>query len=116
VFFGKQFGYLENSMAGDDSIKSVHTALSVLSVVSMAPVRVRSALLVMGIMIPGVLKAIKAVDSLQKTAVRETSIAAERTLDANSRKTDILSQLLSVVQRREDMTIREVHGAIWGAV
>ena len=116
VFFGKKFGFVENSIDYGDYIKSVHTALRLLSAVSMAPIWIRNPLLIMGIMVPKVFKAIKAAENIRQTAVDETSIAQERSLGANSKKTDILSQLLSIVQQKENMTIREVHGDIWAAV
>jgi hypothetical protein len=87
------------------------------SFVAMAPLWIRGYLLNIGIMIPKVLKAIMAADGIRRTAVRETGIAQERTLDANSKRTDILSQLLSIMQEKKDLvTIREVHVEMWAAV
>jgi hypothetical protein len=68
-------------------------------------------------MIPKVLQAIMAADGIRQTAVRETGIAQERTLDANSKRSDVLSQLLSIMQEKKDtVTIREVHVEMWAAV
>jgi hypothetical protein len=117
VFFGKQFGFVENSIDYGDYIKAVHTAMPLNSFVAMAPLWIRGYLLKIGIMIPKVLKAIMAADGIRQTAVRETGIAQERTLDMNSKRTDILSQLLSIMQERKDIiTIREVHVEMWAAV
>jgi hypothetical protein len=87
------------------------------SVIGMAPLWIRGYLLKVGIMIPRVLQAIMAADGIRQTAVRETGIAQERTLDANSKRSDVLSQLLSITQEKADIvTIREVHVEMWAAV
>jgi hypothetical protein len=117
VFFGKQFGFVEDSIDYGGYIQAVHTAMPLNSIIAMAPLWIRSYLLNIGIMIPKVLKAIMAADGIRQTAVRETGIAQERTLDANSKRSDVLSQLLSITQEKKDIvTIREVHVEMWAAV
>jgi hypothetical protein len=68
-------------------------------------------------MIPKVLKAIIAADGIRHTAVRETGVAQERTLDASANRTDVLSQLLSIMREKKDsLTIKEIHVEMWAAV
>jgi hypothetical protein len=108
---------VESSTDYSDYIKAVHTAMPLNSFVTMAPLRIRGYLLNIGIMIPKVLKAIMAAYGIRQTAVRETGIAQERTLDANSKRTDILSQLLVISQeKKESVTIRDIHVEMWAAV
>lgn len=117
MFFGKQFGFVEDSIDYGGYIKAVHTAMPLNSVIAMAPLWIRGYLLKIGIMIPKVLSAIMAADGIRQTAVRETSLAQERTLAANSKRSDVLSQLLAIMQqRKESVTIREVHVEMWAAV
>jgi hypothetical protein len=117
VFFGKRFEFVEHSIDYGDYIKAVHTAMPLNSFVAMAPLWIRSYLLNIGITIPKVLTAIIAADGIRQTAVRETGIARERTLDTNSKRSDILSQLLSIMQEKKDiLTIEEIHVEMWAAV
>lgn len=100
-----------------DYIKAVHTAMPLTSVIAMSPLWIRGCLLTIGIMIPSVLKAIMAADGIRQTAIRETGLAQERTADANSKRTDILSQLLSIMQEKKgSITIRDIHVEMWAAV
>jgi hypothetical protein len=117
VFFGSPFGFLETSSDYGNYIAAVHTALPLNSVVAMAPLWIRRYLLQVGVMIPKVLKAIIATDGVRKTAVRETGVAQERTSNANANRTDVLSQLLSIMREKNDcLTIKEIHVEMWAAV
>jgi hypothetical protein len=117
VFFGSPFGFLKTSSDYGNYIAAVHTAMPLNSVVAMAPLWIRTYLLKMGVMIPKVLKAIIAADGIRYTAVRETGVAQERTLDANANRTDVLSQLLSIMrEKRTSLTIKEIHVEMWAAV
>ena len=58
-----------------------------------------------------------AADGIRKTAVRETEIAQARTTDLTSKRTDILSQILSIKNDKPgSLTINDVHIEMWGAV
>jgi phage protein D len=95
----------------------VHTAMPLNSVVAMAPSWLRPTLLYCGIAIPRVFKAIMAADGIRKTAVRETEIAQARAKRLTSKRTDILSQILSIKNAKPDkLTINDVHVEMWGAV
>jgi hypothetical protein len=117
VFFGSPFGFLETDSDYGNYIAAVHTAMPLNSVIAMAPLWVRSYLLQIGVMIPKVLKAIVAADGIRQTAVRETVIAQERTSDTNANRTDVLSQLLSIMREKKDcLTTKEIHVEMWAAV
>jgi hypothetical protein len=56
-------------------------------------------------------------DGIQQTAVRKISLAQERTLAINAKRTDILSQPLSNMQEKKDLvTIQEFRVEMWAAV
>lgn len=87
------------------------------SVVAMAPLWVRQVILYCGLANPKVFKAIMAADGIRKTAVRKAEIAQARTQDTTSKRTDILSQILSIKNEKpESLTINDVHVEMWGAV
>ena len=102
VFFGQPFGFLETSLDYGNYIAAVHTAMPMSSVVAMAPLWCRGYLLQMGVMIPKVFKAIVAVDGIGQTAVRETGVAQEKRAEANTLRTDVLSQLLGIMREKRD--------------
>ena len=117
VFFGNPFGFIEDSIDYGGYINAVHTAMPLNSVVAMAPLWLRPLILYGGIAIPNVFKAIMAADSIRKTAIRETEIAQARTTDLTSKRTDILSQILSIKNEKPgSLTINDVHVEMWGAV
>ena len=70
-------------------------------------------------MFPKLLKAVIAVDGIRKTAIRETAEAMARNKDVTSKRTDFLSQLLSIVQEKGEkvnFTHNEVQSESWVAV
>lgn len=117
VFFGNPFGFLEDSIDYGGYINAEQTAMPLNSVVAMATLWLRPVLLYCGIAIPKVFSAIMAADGIRKTAVCETEIAQTRTKDLTSRRTDILSQILSNKNEKPgSLTINDVHVEMWGAV
>lgn len=119
MFFGDQFGFLENSCDHGNYIRSIHLAMPFLSVVSNAPVYVRPLLMVGAAAIPKLLKAVLAVDGILKTAIRETKKGMERSAEATSKRYDIISQLLYIAQengRKANFTHHEVTIEMWTAV
>lgn len=110
VFFGNPFGFIKDSVDYGGYINAVHTAMPLNSVVAMAPQWLRPVILYCGIAIPKVFKAIMAADGIRKTAVRETDIAQARAQDLTSKRTDVLSQILSIKNQKPDsLTINDVH-------
>ncbi|KAF3001857.1 Cytochrome P450 monooxygenase acrts1 [Curvularia kusanoi] len=117
VFFGQPFGFIKDSVDYGDYINAVHTAMPLNSVVAMAPLWLRPVLLYCGIAIPKVFKAIMAADGIRKTAIRETEIATARTTDFTSKRTDILSQLISIKNDKPgSLTTNDIHVEMWAAV
>jgi len=87
------------------------------SVIAMAPLWCRGYLLQICVMIPKVLKAIMAVDGIGQTAVRETGVAQEKRAEADTHRTDVLSQLLGIMREKGDsLSIEKIHVEMWAAV
>ena len=119
VFFGEAFGFLENSHDHGNYIHAVHLAMPFLSIVTMAPSYLRPFLLIGATTIPKLLKAVLAVDGIRVTAVEETAKGKARSEDATSKRHDILSQLLAIVQEKGDkvnFTHNEVTSEMWTGV
>ncbi|KAJ8116824.1 hypothetical protein OPT61_g1815 [Boeremia exigua] len=117
VFFGKPFGFLATSTDYGGYIAAVHKAMPLLSVVSMAPSYARTALLVAAAAMPSLLRAVLAVDSIRRNAVRETEEAMARKTDAQ--RHDMLTRLLEIVAKTgsgSGVTHHEIMGEMWVAV
>jgi hypothetical protein len=87
-----------------------------LSVVTVTPVWARPFVLASAITIPKLLKAVIAVDGIRKNAVLETKAGMARTAEATSKRYDILSQLLAIVQEKGEkanFTTAEVTSEMW---
>ena len=116
VFFGKQFGFLEHSHDHDRWIESVHLAIPFLSVITMAPVYARHPLLTIAVVIPKLLKSVIAVDGLRRVSIKETQNRMKESEDSTSKRHDILSQLLTIVNEKGDkvdLTHNEATSEMW---
>lgn len=98
VFFGKQFGFLEDRHDYGNYIRSVHQAMPILSVVAQAPSYVRPLLLLGAVAVPRLFKAVMAVDQIKKNAIKSASAASANSTAHISSKHDVLSQLLTMVR------------------
>lgn len=119
MFFGKQFGFLENSHDHGDYISSVHKAMPFLSFVAQAPSYARTLVLTSALVIPPLLKAIIAIDDIRKTALRETNDAMKRSEADTLKRHDIISLLTAIVHEKGDkvgVTHNEVTNEMWTAV
>lgn len=98
VFFGKQFGFLENSHDYGNYIRSVHQAMPVLSVVAQAPSYVRPVLLLLALLVPRLFRAVMAVEQIKRNAMKSADAALENSAAHIADKHDVLSQLLMIVR------------------
>lgn len=69
-----------------------------LTLLTVTPYYARPLLLLVAVCIPKLLRAVLAVEDIKKTAIRETKTAMERTSEATGKRTDVVSQLLAIVQ------------------
>ncbi|KAF2635347.1 cytochrome P450 [Massarina eburnea CBS 473.64] len=119
IFFGEQFGFLEKSEDHGGYMKAVHLAMPFLSVVTMTPVWARPLVLATAFVTPKLLKAVIAVDGIRKTAVKETEVAAARSVESTSQRYDAISQLLNIVHEKGEkvnFTMAEVTSEMWTGI
>lgn len=119
VFFGKQFGFLRNSIDYGGYIQAVHKALPFLHILATAPTYLRPVLTTGAIIVPKLLKALIAADGIKKTAERETYDAEARAKEDTAKRTDMTSKLLNIVNEKGDRVqfgLREVVSENWTAV
>lgn len=118
-FFGKQFGFMKNSVDYGGYIQAVHKALPFLHVVASAPTYIRLFLTTGAIVIPKLLEALLAADGIKKTAERETYDAQAGAAEDVTKRTDMTSKLLNVVREKgakNNFGLREVVSENWIAV
>lgn len=119
IWFGKQFGFLKDSIDYGNYIHAVHLALPFLHVLAASPAYVRPFLMLGAVTVPKLLKAVIAVDGIKKTAEKETYEAQARTLEATNKRPDMTSALLNVMRERGEKNnfgIREIVSESWTAV
>jgi hypothetical protein len=119
VFFGKQFGFLKDSIDYGGYIAAVHKSLPFLAVIAMAPTYIRPFLMMTAIAIPSLFKAVLAIDGVKKTAERETYAAQARTEEASAKRVDMTSQMLGIVRdkgTKSNFGLREIVSENWTAV
>jgi hypothetical protein len=119
VFFGKQFGFLKDSIDYGGYIQAVHKSMPFLALLSMAPTYIRPLLMVGALTVPSLLKAVIAVDEVKKTAQRETYAAQARTEEASIKRVDMTSQMLGVVREKgekNNLGVNEIISENWTAV
>ncbi|CAN9293602.1 unnamed protein product [Alternaria alternata] len=119
AFFGQAFGFLRDSIDYKGYIHSVHLAMPFLTLLTVTPYYMRPFLLLIAVCIPRLLKAVLAVEDIKKTAIIETKIATERTLEVTEKRPDLLSQLLAIVQEKGEKvnySHREITSDMWVAI
>jgi hypothetical protein len=119
VFFGKQFGFLRDSIDYGGYIAAVHKSLPFLHIIASAPTYARPFLMMTALAIPSLFKAVLAVDGVKKTAERETYEAQARTEEASAKRVDMTSQMLGIVREKgatNNFDIREIMSENWTAV
>ncbi|KAF2445759.1 cytochrome P450 [Karstenula rhodostoma CBS 690.94] len=100
VFFGKQFGFMENRHDHGKYIESVHLAMPFLSVLTMTPTYLRYFVMACAVAVPKLLKAVIAVDGIRAIAIQNTKEQMKAAEEATSKRHDILSQLLTIVHEK----------------
>lgn len=100
AFFGQAFGFVRDSVDYNGYIHAVHLAMPFLTLLTVTPYYVRPFLLLVAVCIPKLLRAVLAVEDIKKTAIKETKMATERSLEVTGKRPDVVSQLLSIVQEK----------------
>lgn len=100
VFFGKQFGFLKNSIDHKNYIVSVHKAMPFLHCLAAAPAYARPFLMAAALFVPKLLGAVIAVSDIKKTAERETSEAQARAESDTEKRVDMTSLMLGIMREK----------------
>ncbi|KAL6705122.1 hypothetical protein ACN47E_007227 [Coniothyrium glycines] len=119
IFFGKQFGFLKDSVDYKGYIRAVHNAMPFLNLLAASPRYVRPLLMGIAIAIPALLKSVMAVGDVAKTAQRETKHAQARSEADTAKRFDMTSQMLGIVRDKGEKDIfgvNEIVSEIWIAV
>jgi hypothetical protein len=119
VFFGKQFGFLRDSVDYGGYIDAVHKAMPFLNTLAASPPYTRPLLMIGALAVPSLLKAVIAVDGVKKTAQRETYAAQARTDEASANRVDMTSQMMGIVREKGEKSnfgVNEIVSENWVAV
>lgn len=119
VFFGKQFGFLKDSIDYKGYIKAVHDAMPFFHFIASSPRYMRLFFMAGALAISKLRKALIAANEIEETAKRETSEAQARTEADTEKRVDVTSQLLGIVRikgEQHDVGIKEIVSENWTAV
>ncbi|KAF2819337.1 cytochrome P450 [Ophiobolus disseminans] len=119
VFFGHQFGFLQDSVDYGGYIQAVHKSLPFLGILAMSPAYARPFLMLSAITVPSLLKAVIAVSGVKRLAERETYEAQARAEEARAKRVDMTSQLLGIMREKgekNNFSVREIVSENWTAV
>jgi hypothetical protein len=119
VFFGKQFGFLKDSIDYGGYIAAVHYAMPLLGLLASSPPYARPFLMGSVLAIPKLLKSVIAVGGVKTTAERETYAAQARTEEDSAKRVDMTSQMLGIAREKgekNNFSVREIVSENWTAV
>ncbi|KAI8942112.1 hypothetical protein NX059_000207 [Plenodomus lindquistii] len=119
VFFGKQFGFLQDRVDYCGYIYAVHQAMPFLHVLASAPAYARPLLMGVAVTIPRLLKAVIAIGGVKRTAQKETYAAQARAEADTEKRVDMTSLLLGIMRERGEKNnfgLNEIVSENWTAV
>jgi len=103
LYFGRMFGFMENSHDHEGWIHSLELLMPFLCLTAVAPSYVRPLILSSAIVVPGSLRALKAIDNI---AVAANSCVAQRFEEVSTVETpprsDLLQQLYTIYREKGD--------------
>lgn len=119
AFFGKQFGFLKDSVDYKGYIKAVHDSMPFFHFIASSPQFLRPFFIAGALAIPKLRKALIAAGEVEQTAKRETFEAQARAEMDTEKRVDVTSQLLGIVRskgKEHNWGIKEVVSENWTAV
>lgn len=96
LYFGRMFGFMENSHDHESWIQSLDLLMPFLCVTAVAPSYIRQFSLASALVVPGALKALKAVDNIGTAARTCVAKRFAKGSETTEHRTDILDQLYSI--------------------
>jgi hypothetical protein len=119
AYFGKQFGFMRDSIDYKGYIQAVHQAMPFFHFLASTPQFMRPFFMVGAAAIPRLLKSLIAANEVGATAKRETFEAEAREENETAKRVYITSQLLNIVREKgkaNNWGILEIVGENWTAV
>jgi cytochrome P450 len=116
VLYGQMFGFLETNTDVGNWIESVAGALPLLTFAAVAPSYARTPIMIMGLLVPGVFKAVMAVNNITAQAKEQTRLRMKDSDEDNAKRHDILSQLFRIIREKKtsiEFTHKEVTLESW---
>lgn len=110
------FGFMETGSDVGNWMQSVEKALPLLTFAAVGPSYMRNLIMVAGLIIPGTLKAVNAVNAITEDARVQTKLRMQDSNEDNVKRNDILSQLFRIIRERGDdigFTHKEVTLESW---
>ena len=100
VLYGQSFGFLETNSDVGKWMVSVSSSLPLLTFAAVAPSYLRILVMLGGLLVPGMFKSVIAVFDITKEAKRATEARMNDSDDENSKRNDIMSQLVRVLREK----------------
>ncbi|KIX04389.1 uncharacterized protein Z518_05257 [Rhinocladiella mackenziei CBS 650.93] len=103
LYFGRMFGFMEHCHDHESWIHSLDLLMPFLCMTAVAPTYIRPLILGSALVVPGSLKALKAVENIGKASRNCVAKRFEETSkNEGPRRTDILDQLFAIQQEKGD--------------
>lgn len=100
VFFGEMFGFMKDSEDHGSYIASLDAVLPLIAVSAVSPSYIRPLLQLSGIAIPGVLKAVKALDGILQASFQASGKRKNDLDNGVVHRSDLLQQLFDIVREK----------------
>lgn len=119
IFFGRMFGFMENSHDHGAFIASLDALMPVLCIAAVAPTYMRPLIMGSAIVVPAALKAVKAVDGIRKAAIEAVTQRQQEMKAGTVHREDLLHQLFEIERekgQKVNFTTNEVTLESWVAM
>jgi hypothetical protein len=103
IFFGDMFGFLQHSHDHGAFIASLDALMPVLCMSAIAPSYLRPIIMTSAIVVPSVLRAVKAIDGIRKAAVAAAGKRINNIESGNPVRNNMLQQLFDIVREKGEM-------------
>lgn len=102
LYFGRMFGFMENSHDHNGWVNSLELFLPFLCVTGVGPTYLRPLILGSAMVVPGALKALKAFETIAEAARTCVAKRFNEPPAEGEKRTDILQQLYDIYQEKGD--------------
>lgn len=96
LYFGRMFGFMENSHDHESWIQSLDLLMPFVCMTAVAPSYIRQLILLSALVVPGSLKALKALDNIGTASRACVAKRFANSSETTENRADILNQLYSI--------------------